>query len=283
LNQFDWSTNIAPCSGKYLNQSTTNFIVDTSVDSSPIKRFFAFWMGLATFCAFGVLSYCAYKVTGGDDDPEYEAASKQRSQYRVEAEKAQDDKLNAAPVDLTAAAGALGKQRDSGKPAPGTKAFEEWMKKQAAATPAAPPEEKDPKEPAENPPIKEKPVIKVAIDALPGGVMKFKQAELSLKAGSSVELTFSNPDVLQHNFLLLKPGTKEKVGALADAMLTDPEAMKKHYVPESTDILAKTKLVNPFGKEVIKFTVPDEPGDYPYICTFPGHWRLMFGTLKVTK
>ena len=63
--------------------------MDTSVDSSPLKRFFAFWMGLGTFCAFGALSYCAYKVTGGEDDPEYVAASKQRSQYREGAEKAQ--------------------------------------------------------------------------------------------------------------------------------------------------------------------------------------------------
>jgi azurin len=257
--------------------------VDTSVDSSPLKRFFAFWMGLATFCLFGVLSYCAYKVTGGDNDRAYEAASEQRSQLRDGAEKAQETKLKAAPVDLAAAVAALGKQRDSGKPAPGTKAFEEWMKKQAADAAAATPAVDEPKEPAKEQPAKKQPVIQVTIEALPGGVMKFKQAELTLKAGSSVELTFSNPDVLQHNFLLLKPGSKEKVGALADAMLTDPEAMKKHYVPESTDILAKTKLVNPFGKEVIKFSVPDEPGDYPYICTFPGHWRLMFGTLKVTK
>ncbi len=239
-------------------------------------------MGLGTFCAFGALSFCAYKVTGGDKDSAYEAASVQRSQVREGAVKAQADKLKVASVDLTAAVSVLGKQRDSGKPVPGTKVFEEWMKKQAAAAPA----NGGAKEPAGKP--KEKPaekdqLIQVSIEAIPGGVMKFKQAELTLKAGSSVELTFSNPDVLQHNFLLLKPGTKEKVGALADAMLTDPEAMKKHYVPESADILAGTKLVNPFGKEVITFSVPDEPGDYPYICTFPGHWRLMFGTLKVTK
>lgn len=252
--------------------------MDTSVDSSPLKRFFAFWMGLATFCVFGVLSFCAYKVTGGDNDRVYEAASAQRSQLRDGAEKAQEQKLKAAPVDLAASVGVLGEQRASRKPVPGTEAFEEWMKKQAAATPAALPAAGDPEEPAEK-----QSIIQLTIEAIPGGVMKYKQAELTLKAGSSVELTFSNPDVLQHNFLLLKPGTKEKVGALADAMLTDPEAMKKHYVPESTDILAKTKLVNPFGKEVIKFSVPDEPGDYPYICTFPGHWRLMFGTLKVTK
>ena len=112
--------------------------------------------------------------------------------------------------------------------------------------------------------------------------MKFKQTELTVKAGAKVALTFVNPDIMQHNFLLLKPGTKEKVGALADALLSNPDAMKMQYIPESDDILAHTKLVNPAGTEVLKFTAPAEPGDYPYICTFPGHWRLMFGTLKVT-
>ena len=96
-------------------------------------------------------------------------------------------------------------------------------------------------------------------------------------------LTFENPDVLQHNLVFTKIGKKEAVGALADAMLIDPEALKKHYVPTSDDIIASSKLVNPSQSEVIEFTVPKEPGDYPYICTFPGHWRLMNGTLKVTK
>lgn len=252
--------------------------MDTSVDNSPLKRFCAFWLGLATFSAFGILGFCAYKMTGGDHDSAYESASEQRRQLREEAEKAQEEKLKATPIDLAAAVSVLGKQRDSGKPAPGTRAFEQWMKQQAAAAAAATPAAT----PAAAGSVKT-PVVKLSIDSLPGGVMKYKQTEVTVKAGSVVELTYTNPDVLQHNFILLKPGTKEKVGALADAMLTDPEAMKKHYIPESEDILAKTKLVNPFGKEVIKFSVPDEPGDYPYICTFPGHWRLMFGTLKVTK
>jgi azurin len=89
---------------------------------------------------------------------------------------------------------------------------------------------------------------------------------------------------LQHNFLLLKPGTKDAVGALADKMLTDPEALKKLYLPESADILVKpTKLIGIGQSDLIEFTAPAEAGDYPYICTFPGHCRLMNGVLKVTK
>ena len=123
---------------------------------------------------------------------------------------------------------------------------------------------------------------KVTLKAKPGGLMKYEQAEVKVKAGVPVELTFTNPDVLMHNVLILKPGTKDKVGALADAMLVDPEAMKKHYVPKSTDILYSTKLVMMGKSETLKFTIKDA-GEYPIICTFPGHWRLMNAVLKVEK
>ena len=79
-----------------------------------------------------------------------------------------------------------------------------------------------------------KSVQKIELSAVgnPPGTMKFTKAEITAKVGT-IELDFKNPDVLQHNILILKPNTKDKVGALADAMLTDPEAMKKHYVQES--------------------------------------------------
>ena len=83
--------------------------------------------------------------------------------------------------------------------------------------------------------------------------------------------------------MLVDKEKKDAVGALADAMLTDPDALKKNYVPESEDIIASTKLVNPGGVDKIEFEAPSEPGDYPYICTFPGHWRLMQGIIKVKK
>lgn len=124
--------------------------------------------------------------------------------------------------------------------------------------------------------------IDISAQGTPPGSMKFAQSAITIKAGQPVQLTFKNPDVLQHNLLIIKPGTTAKVGALADAMLTDPEAMKKGYVPKSPDILHSTKLVNPGGNAVLNFTIT-APGNYPIICTFPGHWRLMSAVLKVVK
>ncbi len=260
--------------------------MDPTTDSSPLKRFCTFWLGLATFVAFGLLAMLSYMASGGDSDPAYDARAAERIDIRDRALQAQADKLASAPVDPTSAAAALYDKKTAAttKPAPGTKAFEEWMAAQAAAAAAGGEGDGGTGDGGEGDgePEPTQEVVKLKIEALPGGVMKFKQVELSVKAGAAVELTLVNPDVLQHNFLLLNPGTLEKVGALADAMLIDPEAMKKQYIPDSDDILASTKLVNPAASETIEFTAPSKPGDYPYICTFPGHWRLMNGVLKVT-
>jgi azurin len=113
-------------------------------------------------------------------------------------------------------------------------------------------------------------------------VMKYDKTELTVKAGVPVKLVFRNNDHMQHNFLLLRPGSIEKVGALADQMMTDTTAAAKNYVPLSPDILANTPLVDPEKTVVLDFTAPAQPGRYPFVCTFPGHWRLMQGTLVVT-
>ena len=113
-------------------------------------------------------------------------------------------------------------------------------------------------------------------------MMKYDKAELTVKAGTLVRLVFKNNDHMQHNFLLIRPGTVEAVGAIADRFLTDPTALVRNYIPDTPDVLASTPLVNPNETVEITFTAPTAPGRYPYVCTFPGHWRLMQGTLIVT-
>lgn len=122
--------------------------------------------------------------------------------------------------------------------------------------------------------------------ANPASPLAYDKAELTCKAGQKVKVTLNNNGGIlpqPHNFILMKPGTLDKVGALANAMLSDPKAMDKSYIPESPDIIASTKLVQPGQTGSVEFTAPAEAGDYPYACTFPGHWLLMRGILKVTK
>lgn len=116
----------------------------------------------------------------------------------------------------------------------------------------------------------------------------FDKKEFTVKAGQKVKLTVVNPaesvTKQPHNILIVKPGKKDAVGLLANAGLTDPDFLtKKQCVPESEDILFHSKLILPGAEETIEFTAPSEPGDYPYLCTYPGHWALMNGVMKVVK
>jgi uncharacterized protein len=111
--------------------------------------------------------------------------------------------------------------------------------------------------------------------------MDFDIDEFTVKPGQRVRLTLENPDEMPHNLLILRPGTTEAVGALADAMMTARDAAERHYVPPTPDVMWATPLLAPHEEATIEFTAPRQVGDYPYICTFPGHWRLMQGVMKV--
>jgi azurin len=87
--------------------------------------------------------------------------------------------------------------------------------------------------------------------------------------------------VVPHNWLLAKPGSLQKLGEKCNLMITDPQGLAKHYVPDSDDVIAYTDMTNPKGEFVIHLTAPKEKGDYPYLCTFPGHWMIMNGVMKV--
>ena len=111
--------------------------------------------------------------------------------------------------------------------------------------------------------------------------LKFAQAELRAKAGERLSLTFSNPDAVPHNWVLIAPGKLAAIGDATNKMITDPNGLARHYVPESPDVLAYTDMTNPGTQFTIHFDAPKSPGRYPYLCTFPGHWVVMNGVLVV--
>ncbi len=119
----------------------------------------------------------------------------------------------------------------------------------------------------------------LVVRAAPG--LQFVPRELRVKAGAQVRLIFENPDLMTHNWVLVDVGSANEVGALADLMAADPNGMAKGYLPVSKKILHATPLVNPKAKAELNFTAPTVPGRYPYLCTFPGHWRIMRGELVV--
>ncbi len=86
---------------------------------------------------------------------------------------------------------------------------------------------------------------------------------------------------MPHNWVLVKPGALPVVGDLTNRLIAEPDAVTRHYVPKSPDVLVFTDIVPPQGSFAIWFRAPLEKGRYPYLCTFPGHWMVMNGQMIV--
>jgi putative heme-binding domain-containing protein len=88
---------------------------------------------------------------------------------------------------------------------------------------------------------------------------------------------------MPHNFVVTQPGALEEIGLLAESTATQPGALERHYVPPSSKILLSSRLLPPRATQKLAFAAPANPGVYPYVCTYPGHWRRMYGSLFVIE
>jgi putative heme-binding domain-containing protein len=113
--------------------------------------------------------------------------------------------------------------------------------------------------------------------------MLFDKERIVVKAGKPVEIWFENNDLMPHNLVLAQPGSLEAIGTLAEATATQPGALERGYVPPSDKIIKATQLLQPRHSEKLRLTAPAKPGVYPYVCTYPGHWRRMYGALYVVE
>jgi azurin len=113
-----------------------------------------------------------------------------------------------------------------------------------------------------------------------GETMTYDHAAFTVKTGQKVHVILTNhatSQAMKHNWVLVSPGKEADV---ATAGMTAGEAAG--YVPAgNANVLANTPLSQPGGQAEVVFTAP-APGSYPYICTFPGHYQTMHGTLTVT-
>ena len=116
------------------------------------------------------------------------------------------------------------------------------------------------------------------INAVEG--LKFDQPSLEAKADKPIAIIVANPDLLQHNFVLGKPGSLQRLGTAADKLITAPNAIEIGYVPQTEEVIVATSLLDPGTTATLKVKALPK-GDYPFLCTFPGHWRIMQGVLNV--
>jgi len=111
-----------------------------------------------------------------------------------------------------------------------------------------------------------------------GETMAFDKKELTVPAGSKVTLVLKNnatSPAMTHNFVLVQKGKVEEVGAAAMTVPAD-----KGHIPQNAAILASSPLSKPGETVTFTFDAPP-PGVYEYLCTTPGHYALMRGTLTV--
>ena len=118
----------------------------------------------------------------------------------------------------------------------------------------------------------------IRIGTLPG--LRYNTSAFSVRPGAEVELIFSNYDEMLHNLVITRPGARERV--VQAALALGAGAADRDFVPPSEDVLWATKVVPSDESFTLTFTAPTTTGDYPYVCTMPGHGIVMFGIMTVT-
>lgn len=124
---------------------------------------------------------------------------------------------------------------------------------------------------------------KRVIDITADDTMKFNVTEIRAKPGEALRVTLKNKgqmpkQVMAHNWVLVKP--------MSDADLTafgiKASSVAPDYLPgDRSSVIAHTKLLGGGESDTLEFSAPAAAGEYPFICTFPGHFALMKGKLIV--
>ena len=120
--------------------------------------------------------------------------------------------------------------------------------------------------------------------------MQYDVKTFEVEAEKKVKLIFKNIGklpkiVMGHNLVILNQGNDPMAFAAAGISA----GVAKEYIADAQkdkilkdgDKLLKTPILGPGEEATLEFKAPKATGDYPYVCTFPGHSALMKGIMKV--
>lgn len=112
--------------------------------------------------------------------------------------------------------------------------------------------------------------------------MKYSATAFTVKAGEKITLTLKNigklpAAAMSHDVVVLKPGSDVTAFGKAATLARDLEKLSSDVKAE---IIAHTKLLGSGESATITFTL-SEPGKYPFVCSFPGHYPTMQGIITV--
>jgi len=124
-----------------------------------------------------------------------------------------------------------------------------------------------------------------AIELTADDTMKYNLTELTAKPGEEIHLKLTNKGTMPkaaaaHNFVLLKNGVDLNAFTTAAVMSAATD-----YIPAkfADQVIAHTKMAGPGETVEVTFKAPTAAGKYQFICSFPGHFATMKGTLTVAK
>jgi azurin len=107
--------------------------------------------------------------------------------------------------------------------------------------------------------------------------MRYDVTAFDASPGQKVSVTIKNVGTtpkfsMGHNFVLLDRTIN--TANVQSAFLDNASTEASHdYVPSAAkEVLAHSKLLGPGESDVVTFNAPYIPGDYLYLCSFPGHY-----------
>ncbi|MDQ3198840.1 MAG: plastocyanin/azurin family copper-binding protein [Verrucomicrobiota bacterium] len=114
--------------------------------------------------------------------------------------------------------------------------------------------------------------------------MKFSVTNFEVQHGQKVTVTLKNIGTspkasMGHNFTVLNKNVDWRV--FVEKASTEAG---NGYIPPNSEkeVIATTKLLGPGESDSVTFTAPFVPGEYDFVCTFPGHaTQGMRGTMTV--
>jgi len=102
-----------------------------------------------------------------------------------------------------------------------------------------------------------------------------------VEAGKPVRVVLTNADAMPHNLIIGQPGSVNTIGTASATLQPPADPNAKAYVPNIPQVLQATKLVQRGESDTLNFTAPTSPGEYSFVCSFPGHWVRMYGVMLV--
>ncbi|HKL19004.1 MAG TPA: plastocyanin/azurin family copper-binding protein [Halalkalibaculum sp.] len=114
--------------------------------------------------------------------------------------------------------------------------------------------------------------------------MKFSVTSIEAEAGEEITIKLTTKSqipktAMAHNVVVIDKDANVDEVAMASMQARGNDYIAADYKDQ---IIAATALAGGGETVEVTFTVPDQPGDYEFICTFPGHYQAgMKGVISV--